>query len=227
MAEKIIKLNKPQINNEFMKACQNRVSCRDYDPTKELSLQQLSDLLWCAYGNNRQNKVRQKHHFLAYKTVPSACAAYPLELYAVTRKGIYLYDPDNEELKLIKEGNFMNVTGSQAFVPDSSLNIYIVTNYKKQKEFPNERIANAFKAGNTAKHCSLLDAGIVSQNISIYCEINGLKSVVRGELGDVKKMRELLNLDEDKEPVLAQSVGFIKEKDEKFEFAFLDEKPNK
>ena len=60
-----------------------------------------------------------------------------------------------------------------------------------------------------------------------YCEINGLQSVVRGELGDVKKMKELLNLDEEKEPVLAKSIGFIKEKDEKFEFPFLDEKENK
>ena len=221
MAEKIIKLNKPQINNEFMKACQNRVSCRDYDPTKELSLQQLSDLLWCAYGNNRQNKVRQKHHFLAYKTVPSSCAAYPLELYVVTKKGIYLYIPDDDELKLIKEGNFMSLTGTQAFVPDCSLNIYFVTNYKKQKEFPNERLANMYKTNNNAMKHSLIDAGIVSQNISVFCEIYGLKSIVRGDLGDSKKMRELLNLDEEREPILAQSIGFFKPKNENAEFDYL------
>ena len=39
--------------------------------------------------------------FLAYKTVPSSCAAYPLELYVVIKKAIYLYEPDNEQLKLI------------------------------------------------------------------------------------------------------------------------------
>ena len=171
MSEQIIKLNKPKLDTDFMKALQTRASCREYDPNKELSLQELSDLLWAAYGNNRQNKVRQKHHFLAYKTVPSSCAAYPLELYVVTKKGIYLYNPDNEELKLIKEGNFMNLTGTQAFVPDCSLNIYIVTNYKKQKEFPNERLSNMFKSNNNAMKHSLIDAGIVSQNISVFCEI--------------------------------------------------------
>ena len=221
MSEQIIKLNKPKLDTDFMKALQTRASCREYDPNKELSLQELSDLLWAAYGNNRQNKVRQKHHFLAYKTVPSSCAAYPLELYVVTKKGIYLYNPDNEELKLIKEGNFMNLTGTQAFVPDWSLNIYIVTNYKKQKEFPNERLSNMFKSNNNAMKHSLIDAGIVSQNISVFCEIYGLKSIVRGDLGDIKKMRELLNLDEDREPILAQSIGFLKSKPENAEFDYL------
>ena len=220
MSENIIKLNKPEIKGDFMNACQTRQSCREYDPNKELSLQQLSELLWCSYGNNRQNKVRQKHHFLAYKTVPSSCAAYPLELYVVNKRAIYLYEPDNEQLKLIKEGNYMNLTGGQAFVPDCSLNIYFVTNYKKQKEFPNERLANMFKSGNAEKH-SLIDAGIVSQNISLYCEINGLKSIIRGDLGDVKKMRELLNLDENKEPILAMSIGLFKEKKENAEFDYL------
>ena len=222
MTEQIIKLEKPQLDTDFMKALQTRSSCREYDPNKELSLQQLSNLLWAAYGNNRQNKVREKHHFLAYKTVPSSCAAYPLELYVLTKKGIYLYLPDNEELKLIKEGNFMNLSGTQAFVPDCSLNIYFVTNYKKQKEFPNERLSNMFKSNNNAMKHSLIDAGIVSQNISVFCEIYGLKSIVRGDLGDPKKMRELLNLDEDKEPILAQSIGFLKAKPENASFDYLE-----
>jgi SagB-type dehydrogenase family enzyme len=221
MTEHVIKLNKPQLDTDFMKALQTRSSCREYDPNKELSLQQLSNLLWAAYGNNRQNKVRQKHHFLAYKTVPSSCAAYPLELYVVTKKGIYLYIPDDDELKLIKEGNFMSLTGTQAFVPDCSLNIYFVTNYKKQKEFPNERLANMYKTNNNAMKHSLIDAGIVSQNISVFCEIYGLKSIVRGDLGDSKKMRELLNLDEEREPILAQSIGFFKPKNENAEFDYL------
>ena len=222
MAEQVIKLEKPTLDTDFMKALQTRCSCREYDPDKELSLHQLSNLLWAAYGNNRQNKVREKHHFLAYKTVPSSCAAYPLELYVVTKKGIYLYIPDNEELKLIKEGNYMNLSGNQAFVHDCSLNIYFVTNYKKQKEFPNERLSNMFKSNNNAMKHSLIDAGIVSQNISVFCEVYGLKSIVRGDLGDPKKMRELLNLDEDREPILAQSIGFHKEKPENAAFDYLE-----
>ena len=47
MTEKVIKLNKPQLDTDFMKALQTRCSCREYDPEKELSLQELSNfLLW-------------------------------------------------------------------------------------------------------------------------------------------------------------------------------------
>ncbi len=43
MAENLIKLNKPELKGDFMNACQTRKSCREYDPNKELSLQQLSN----------------------------------------------------------------------------------------------------------------------------------------------------------------------------------------
>ena len=79
-----------------------------------------------------------------------------------------------------------------------------------------------FKSNNNAMKHSLIDAGIVSQNISVFCEIYGLKSIVRGDLGDPKKMRELLNLDEDKEPILAQSIGFLKPKPENASFDYLE-----
>ena len=54
-----------------------------------------------------------------------------------------------------------------------------------------------------------------------FIVINGLKSIIRGDLGDAKKMRELLNLDENKEPILAMSIGLFKEKKENSEFDYL------
>ena len=47
----------------LMEALQNRQSQRSFS-SKELSLQQMSNLLWAAYGINRPN---------GYRTVPSAC----------------------------------------------------------------------------------------------------------------------------------------------------------
>ena len=46
MTEQSIKLNKPKLDTDFMKALQTRASCREYDPEKELSKEQLSNLLW-------------------------------------------------------------------------------------------------------------------------------------------------------------------------------------
>ena len=48
-----ITLNPPEIKGELMESIKNRHTSREYNKDKELSLQQLSDLLWVAYGNNR------------------------------------------------------------------------------------------------------------------------------------------------------------------------------
>ena len=44
---------------------------------------------------------------------------------------------------------------------------------------------------------------------------------MRGEMGDIPKMKELLDLKEDEEPILAQSIGFLKSKPENSEFDYL------
>ena len=66
----------------------------------------------------------------------------------------------------------MNLTGTQAFVRDYYLNIYFITKYKKQKEFPNERLSNMFKSGNAEKH-SLIDAGILLKIFHFIVKLMG------------------------------------------------------
>ena len=57
MTEKVIKLNKPQLDTDFMKALQTRCSCREYDPEKELSLHELSNF---CYGQLMETIVKIK-----------------------------------------------------------------------------------------------------------------------------------------------------------------------
>ena len=45
-----INLNPPQIKGELMESIKNRHTSRQYNPNKELTLQQLSDLLDILYG---------------------------------------------------------------------------------------------------------------------------------------------------------------------------------
>ena len=67
----------------LMQAALHRQTHRDMTGPN-LSLQQLSDILWMANGVNRPDGKR---------TVPSALALYPLTTYAVMENGIYRYDP--------------------------------------------------------------------------------------------------------------------------------------
>ena len=94
---KDIKLLEPRIEGgmPFLQALHNRKSSRDYTPNKELSLQQISEILYCAYGFN---DPKQEH-----RTVASGMTIFPLEVYAVLPNGIYHYEPKEHLLKALKQ----------------------------------------------------------------------------------------------------------------------------
>ena len=206
--EKTIKLAEPKLEGDFMKALKNRKSSRQFDD-KDIPHQELSELLWAAYGNNRQNKVRAPHTFLAYKTVPSFCAAYMFlnGFFVFTKKAIYRYDTDKNELILIKEGDFREKTGNQDFVKTASINIVLFSDYKLMKEYPTEHIKNFF-TDDICMKASCYDAGYISQNIYLYCTLHGMKSIARAEAGDEKELRQLLGLGDNFHLILAHSVGY-------------------
>ena len=202
-----ITLNPPEIKGELMEAMKNRHSAREFDKNKELTLQELSDLLWVAYGNNRPKENIPGHHHATYKTVPSACAAYPLVLYVFLKQGVYKYDPDNSKLILVKEGDFREKSGYQAFVKDAYLNINIFFNHKAHSEFPVEDTRNWLMSGNSMP-MACMDCAYISQNIYLYCSLHGINTVARAIAGDNNELKKLLGLSDDYEVLLAQSIGY-------------------
>ena len=72
----------------FMKALSDRHSDREY-ADKELSLQDLSDLLWAANGINRPDGKR---------TAPSALNKQDIDIYVIMKEGAYLYDTKTNSL---------------------------------------------------------------------------------------------------------------------------------
>ena len=202
-----ITLNPPEIKGELMEAMKSRHSAREFDKNKELTLQELSDLLWVAYGNNRPKENIPGHHHATYKTVPSACAAYPLVLYVFLKQGVYKYDPDNSKLILVKEGDFREKSGYQAFVKDAYLNINIFFNHKAHSEFPVEDTRNWLMSGNSMP-MACMDCAYISQNIYLYCSLHGINTVARAIAGDNNELKKLLGLSDDYEVLLAQSIGY-------------------
>ena len=202
-----ITLNPPEIKGELMEAIKNRHTSREYDKNKELTLQQLSDILWISYGNNRPKENIPGHHHAAYKTVPSACAAYPLVIYVFLKSGVYRYDPDSNKLILVKEGDFRDKSGYQGFVKDAYLNINIFYNHKAHSEFPNEGTRKWLMSGNSMK-MACMDCAYISQNIYLYCSLHGINTVARAIAGDNEELRKLLGLSDDYEVLLAQTVGY-------------------
>lgn len=178
-----------------MQALQNRKSDRNF-VEKDLTAAQLAKLMWAADGINRdENKKRVN---------PAAMGVYSVEVYAVTREGIYLYDANKHRLKLIAEGDFRALTTTgQSFVEKAAVNLVYV-------ETP--------EAWTGARHTPPRDAqisyaniavGAMVQSVALAAQTEGLGNCVRGSINR-DAFKQAAKLSDEKNILLAQSVGFIK-----------------
>ena len=187
-----ISLQQPdtESGDALMKTFLKRKSDREFASTG-ISLKHLSEILWAAYGVNREDGKR---------TVPSAVALYPLKVYAFLEKGIYLYDPAKHELQPVVEGDYRELAGLQPFVGSAPLNLVFVADYTKyqgNRPMPQEKWL----------YLASLDAGHCTQNVYLYCASEELKAVVRAGAQE-EKILELLNLQENHQFIVAQTIGY-------------------
>ena len=194
---KTIKLEAPKTSGgmPLFEALSKRQSNRDFDNTKFLSLSQLSQLLWCCYGTNTENK---------HKVVPSALNMHPLTVFVFMKCGTFKYCPDSSELQPVKEGDNRSLCGFQPFVKNAALNIMFVTDLTK----PNPTPIKGFELTEEIRvHSSLLDVAHCCQNVYLYCASEGLKCVERGSF-DHSKILDCLGLDKKYKSIVSLSVGY-------------------
>ena len=186
-----IKLPAPQKSGgmSLMEALSKRKSSRNFS-SKEISLQTLSNLLWAAYGFNRPDQKK--------RTVPSAWNIQNMNVYAATKEGLYLYDAGDNVLKLVLKKDIRDKTGSQNFVKDVPINLIYVADLSMMS-----------KVKDKAKFYSAAHTGFIAQNVYLFCASFNLGTVVR-DLIDRDALRKIMNLKDDKEIILAQSVGYVK-----------------
>ena len=182
-----IKLNTPDKTrgSATMKALSDRMSVREYD-SKELSLQDLSDLLWAANGINRPDGRR---------TAPTASNRQEIDVYAIRADGAYFYDAQTHSLKPVAAGDFRAAVagGPQDFVLTAPISLVIVIDLEKQ--------------GNQLM--GAVDAGIVCQNINVFCAAVGLATVPRGTM-DQAELRKILKLSDQHLLIMNNPVGYKK-----------------
>lgn len=181
-------------------ALSDRRSWRGGISAHKLSEHHLSTLLWAANGVNRPDGGR---------TAPSAIGGKDIDIYAVMEQGAYKYDPDNHELVLISEGDHRPTTGGgQDFVNHIPVILVLVSDsdhfLPMEKNYPGVDFS-AYKPSWAA-----MDAGIVSQNINIYCAGNGLATITRAFM-DREGLRTILRLKESQTPMLNNAVGLPEE----------------
>jgi len=172
----------------LMEALARRATARAFD-TKELTPQQLADLLWAAFGINRADGKR---------TAPSARNFQETDLYVLLKQGAYVYDAVSNQLKLVAAEDLRSLGGTQAFVKDAPVTLVFVAN-----------LAKVTGSAEDKKNTVFIDAGYISQNVYLYCASEGLVTGARSSV-DRAALGSRLKLTASQLIVLAQSVGHPK-----------------
>ena len=189
---KPIKLPTPQTTGgmPLMDALKQRKTSRSFS-MKELTPQVMSNLLWAAFGINREDGRR---------TAPSAVNWQTLDVYVATTKGMYRHDPVKNVLEPVVAKDLRALTGTQPFVADAPINLVYVANYDRViGEMPQIR----------KEVLASYDAGFIGQNVYLYCASVGLETVVRG-LIDKPALEKAMGLKPNQQVILAQTVGYGK-----------------
>lgn len=145
----------------------------------------ISDLFWSSYGKNDQNK----------RVVPSAGALYPLEIYGIIfndcrnlKKGLYHYSPSNNSLSLLDGRqevlDISNYIMMYQNMENPSIIFFITSIFSR----------STFKYDDRAYRYILLEAGAVTQNISLMATHYNLVSTSIGGTDDFK-VENMLKID--------------------------------
>jgi SagB-type dehydrogenase family enzyme len=172
-----------------MQAFSNRASANAWS-TEKIKLQDLSDLLWAADGINRPD--------IKKRTAPSAMNSQDVDIYVFLPEGVYLYDAAGSKLDPVAAGDQRALTaGAQADVAKAPVILVLVSDISK------------FTRGEESNKLTMaaLDAGMVSQNISLFCAGTGLVTRPRATMDQVK-IREVLKLKDSQRPLINNPVSY-------------------
>lgn len=190
-SEKII-LEKPKsnINVDLMAAFKMRKSTKSYS-SKEISIEDLSTILWAANGVNRSNGKR---------TAPTSYGRTYINLYIASSKGIYLYDAKKHELILISKEDVKDQIALQNYVGGASH--IIVLTAELFKMFPKQTMDRRIIAAHET-------AGFIGQNIYLITNALNLGSCY---VADIKPniIKKKFNLKQDEIPICISPIGYPK-----------------
>ena len=189
-AREVIKLNEPDMSRPvtMMQAFAQRHSERAFAP-EMLTDQDLSDLLWAADGINRPD---------GHRTAPSGMNAHDVDIYLLTTEGAYLFNPAEKCLTLVAEGDHRElIRGRQEDFPIPPAALVMVSTPSRF----------GIPDANASMMMGAVDAGIVSQNIMLFCAANGLVTVPRASM-DSAAIATLLKLPEGALPIINNPVGY-------------------
>jgi SagB-type dehydrogenase family enzyme len=165
--------------------------------SQSLTEQQLGQLLWAAQGITTAEGKR---------TVSSASALYPLQLYAACSKvsaltgGVYRYDPGHHELLLVSPGRqcekLFDAARGQEWIASAPAVICIAADFERTMS----------KYGARGRGYVYMETGQAAESLMLQAVALGLASTIVGAFGD-EDVKHLLHLALNETPLCLLPVG--------------------
>ena len=173
---------------------ENRRSCRSFSE-KKMTVSQIGSICHFAYS-------------IPDHSVPSGGALYPLRIYVLIERsqdglepGYYEYDAEQNYLVCFNDEvdtEQLKYCFNQEEMPfGSSVQIIIAADLERQP----------YKYANRGYRLTLIEAGHVAENISLYCAEQGLGTCEMGGVQD-EPLKQELNLSGNIWPILTIPVGY-------------------
>ena len=191
-----VTLPPPQINDgmSIMKALSERKSSRSF-AAASISNEQLSNILWAANGINRPES---KGH-----TNPAAMGVQSVHVYVVTDKGIFLYEPQSHDIRLLNKGDYrMTTTTGQSFVGKAPLTLVYVADSVAWEN------ARRVPSANQQMIFDSVAAGAMAQSVGLVAAAEGLGTCVRASI-DHEAFAKAARLLDSERILLAQTIGVL------------------
>ena len=189
----IIKFPKPDIEGTMPleKAIAQRRSCRNY-LDEQLTPAEIGQLCWAAQGQVGR-----------FRTVPSAGATYPLEVFVVSMDGLFHYLPDGHCLEELTaediRGKIAAAAWGQEFIRQAGATFVIAAEFERTTE----------RYGQRGVRYVYMEAGHAAQNMHLEAEAMELGSVAVGAFND-GAVSKVLKLPGSLEPLYMVVVGRYK-----------------
>ncbi len=198
-----IKLNPPHLKEGNLAALlERRYSCRDFQG-KTLNLDDIATLLWATCGRKYDSVTA------ATRTIPSAGATYPLELYVLVgenstdklKAGVYHYLIEEHALEMIIEGDkrleLARACLGQDFICKAPVSLVIAAKFHRTTD----------RYGTRGERYIYMEAGHASQNTYLAVTNLGLATCEVGAFSD-DSVKRLLSLSDDYIPLSVMPIGY-------------------
>jgi len=198
---KPITLPKPDIDGgkSVLAALKERKTTRNIS-TKELPAQILSNLLWAAFGVNREKGSFGK----SGRTAASASNSQEIDLYIALPDGVYLYEAAPHRLAPVVAGDFRGRAG-RGGAASAPVNIFYVVDlarYDTGPAQPDRRIGDP----EVQKSYYYTDTGLIAGNVYLFAASQGLAAWFHN--CNKEAAAKVFKLRSEQRVLFAQTVGY-------------------